>query len=195
MTSSEKRSGGWGGAHHAWNRTGKWHSSTGGEIARRYTGGVRSELEEEVLQWSPGCLGVRAARALYPKSARVARSLGYACKERVREAVGGSRGGRARVGWSTGRRASSAETKQRARLGDCGRRKGKELTRGPGLAEGERATRLRVNAADGWARLVRDSARELRERASWRCRMGWAGAGRKGVGSWACYRHKLTGLI
>jgi len=54
---AQKDQGCWIRAHHAWNQTRKWRSSTGGEIARRYTGGVRSELEEEVLQWSPGRLG------------------------------------------------------------------------------------------------------------------------------------------
>ena len=85
-------------------------------------------------------LCTRTARALDSKSARVARSPGCACKERVRETTGGSRGGRARVGWSTGKRASAAEAKQRARRGDCGRRKGKELTCGAVRSEREMAT-------------------------------------------------------
>jgi len=63
------------------------------------------------------------------------------------------------------------------------------------LAEGEGATWLGVNAADGWARFVRDSARELSgERASgslgqesrcWAARGVWEGREERATREWA----------
>ena len=76
-------------------------------------------------------LCTRTDPALDPKSARVARSPGCACKERVREGCRWVSWRSSSGGMVHGQASERGGSETEGSGGDCGRRKGKELTCGP----------------------------------------------------------------